>query len=523
LSRNIEQRSGREKSAKPMLSDLRECVAGDTLVVLASGHRVPIRELAGTTPTVWSVDGDGRIVASRSDRVWRVGERPVLRVRMKSGREVRITGEHRLKTLDEWRKAADLRAGDRIALARLIPEPAAPQPAWPEARLGLLAHLIGDGSYVKHQPLRYTSGSEESMAFVAFSARREFGVEVNRHEGRGNWSQLVFSGNGNRWHPSGMNLWLRELGIYGQRSHEKHSPSCVFGLSNECLAVLLRHLWATDGSVSLRKKGQRGAARVYFATCSRRLAEDVAALLQRLGIVSRIKVLTSTGHRPLYNVDITGVEFQSRFLKVVGAFGPRLAPAQALAEELAEELAKTRGNPNVDTIPREVFSHVRTAMRRNGVSTRAMAAVRGTAYGGMAHFKFAPSRATLGEYAEILEDAELGKSAASDLFWDTVASIEPAGCEEVFDLTVPGNACWLADGVVSHNSGAIEQDADIVLFVHRERVETKKDEDGRVPDRALPIATEIIVGKNRNGPIGTADLYFMPDFTLFVDAMDEKR
>ena len=46
------------------------------------------------------------------------------------------------------------------------------------------------------------------------------------------------------------------------------------------------------------------------------------------------------------------------------------------------------------------------------------------------------------------------------MFWDRVVAIEPAGEEEVFDLTVPGPEIWLADGIVSHNSGAIEQDAD---------------------------------------------------------------
>ncbi|MEQ8820446.1 MAG: replicative DNA helicase [Sumerlaeia bacterium] len=70
-------------------------------------------------------------------------------------------------------------------------------------------------------------------------------------------------------------------------------------------------------------------------------------------------------------------------------------------------------------------------------------------------------------------------------------------------------------------SGAIEQDADVVMFVHRERVELQKDEDGQQRDRSLPIPTEIIVGKNRNGPIGSADLMFLPDFMRFTNALRE--
>ncbi|MDK2972802.1 MAG: replicative helicase [Candidatus Sumerlaeota bacterium] len=68
-------------------------------------------------------------------------------------------------------------------------------------------------------------------------------------------------------------------------------------------------------------------------------------------------------------------------------------------------------------------------------------------------------------------------------------------------------------------SGAIEQDADMVIFIHRERKEIQKSEDGKILDRHLPIPTEIIVGKNRNGPIGTVNMMFFPETTRFGNAL----
>jgi len=68
-------------------------------------------------------------------------------------------------------------------------------------------------------------------------------------------------------------------------------------------------------------------------------------------------------------------------------------------------------------------------------------------------------------------------------------------------------------------SGSIEQDADVVMFVHRERKEAQRDDAGNVADRSEPIDANVIVGKNRNGPIGRAEMYFIPEFTLFVDKL----
>ncbi|MDR2149441.1 MAG: replicative DNA helicase [Spirochaetaceae bacterium] len=62
-------------------------------------------------------------------------------------------------------------------------------------------------------------------------------------------------------------------------------------------------------------------------------------------------------------------------------------------------------------------------------------------------------------------------------------------------------------------SGAIEQDADVVIFLHRERDSDQKIEDQENKEGST---THLILAKQRNGPVGTIDILFKSRFTKFV-------
>ena len=65
------------------------------------------------------------------------------------------------------------------------------------------------------------------------------------------------------------------------------------------------------------------------------------------------------------------------------------------------------------------------------------------------------------------------------------------------------------------DSGAIEQDADVVMFIYRDDYYNK--------DSDRKGISEVIIAKQRNGPIGTVDLVWLPEYTMFKNREKEHK
>jgi len=115
--------------------------------------------------------------------------------------------------------------------------------------------------------------------------------------------------------------------------------------------------------------------------------------------------------------------------------------------------------------------------------------------------------------AEKLAAPRISEMASNDILWDRVASVMFVGREPVYDLVIPGTHNFIANGVVAHNSGELEQVADLVLFIYRE--------DYYNPETEKKNIAELIIAKHRNGPIGMVELFFHKEHSRFGNL--EKR
>ena len=406
LNRGPEQRTDK----KPMISDLREsgCLTAGTRILRAdNGCEVTLGDLlhSGERPLVWSLDERMRMVARPMTNVFPSGRKEVFRVRLASGREVEATGNHPFMTIDGWVPLERLGVGDRVAVPRWVPEPLDTQRT-ADSEVILLAHMIGGGSRVKRQPTRCARVDEANLAAVP-AAR--FGVPIVAR--------------------------LDDLGLFGPRSHEKFVPREVFALPNDQVALFLRHLWATDGSV--RWERVAGRARIYHASTSRRLVDDIAQLLLRLGVTSRISRVRKANYRDCWQLSIDGAENQRKFLRDIGVHGER-------AGGVEEVLAK---------------------------------------------------------------DPRIHPLATSDVLWHKIEEISSIGEHGVYDGTVSGTHNFVANGINLHNS--LEQDADVVILLHRPDAFERDDPRGGEAD--------LILGKHRNGPTKTVTVAHQLHLSRFTN------
>ncbi|HWS94495.1 MAG TPA: replicative DNA helicase, partial [Mycobacterium sp.] len=463
LNRGPEQRTDK----KPMLSDLREsgCMTEDTTLLRAdTGAPATFGELMRDGcdgVLLWSLDEQHRLVPAPVTKVFPSGTKEVYLLRLASGREVKASANHPFLTYSGWTRLEDLRPGDRLAIARHVPEPVNAGLGWSGHRIGLLAHLIGDGCVVRSQPVHYTSNDEENLAFVEAAAAAEFGVSPRRVAQKTWWHTYLPApfhcthGRGNPLH-----AWFRELGIENLRSHEKRLPVALYSANNAEVCIFLRHLWATGGCVWLGRDSS--AAKAYYASSSRELAYGVAHLLARLKIIARIGSVQKVGYQPSYHVIVADSPSLRVFCERVGVHGRRGQVAKQLAALLEERTANT----NVDTIPIGVWDTVKAERVRAGLTERQFQAAIRTHYCGTALYRSCPSRERLMRCAEVLGSETLREIASSDVYWDRIVSIEPLGPQPVYDATVKGTHNFIADGLISHNS--IEQDSDVVILLHRE-------------------------------------------------------
>ena len=248
-------------------------------------------------------------------------------------------------------------------------------------------------------------------------------------------------------------------------------PDEVFCLPKEQIAKYINLVWEFSGQVTAGE----GPSPIVAWNMSRRSLEGLARLLLRFGIQSIHETSSCEGDSFLY---IDGVDSMRRFLQEIGA----PAKQSTLGEELLAEILEE--DVNLSSIDDRVWSDVAGALTVHGDDGD-----RGDV-------------ALLSRVETSLAAGDLELAATNDVAWESIHAIREDGLEQVFDATVLDCHNFIANGVAVHNS--IEQDADVVILLHRDRSDPERDGEA-----------DVIVAKHRNGPTKDIVLAFQGHYSRF--------
>ena len=427
-------------AARPSMG---KCLAFDSEILLSDGTLATIEEVyrAGAAELL-TLGGDFKFARATPSCYVDDGVKPVYRVTTRLGRAIETTLSHPFLTVDGWQPLHGLRAGTKVAVPRRLDVFGRGEMRACEVKL--LGYLLGDGCLTHNSPT-FVVGKPALREDFEEAVREFGGVEaVPANSPARTFTLRVRRASGLR--ENALTLWLKRLGVYGRASREKFIPREVFRLRRELLALFLNRLFATDGWATVLRSGQ---AQLGYASASGRLARQVQHLLLRFGVIAALKkraVKYKGERRAAWQLDITDARSIRTFAAEIGIHGKE----EALSA-VARALEHRRYQTNRDLVPAGVWEEIRRL--KGGESWTSLAKRAGIKGHTNIHVgRRALSRERLRVLAEALRSVALERLAGSDVYWDEIVSIEPAGRKQVYDLTIPETHNFVANDVCVHNT-----------------------------------------------------------------------
>ncbi|MBA3796558.1 MAG: hypothetical protein H0X20_04965, partial [Chloroflexi bacterium] len=350
-----------------------------------------------------------RLTAHRRAHVTEVGERPVFRMRLSDGRQIRTTSDHRFLTAEgSWKELQELQPGvDRIAIRESGNPVAFESSAAETRRWRMLGWMTGDGVFSKGNAALVFGpterGTAEWMSQEFNLLLEEARVRAETVDGveRSFWRGALLTDEGvsmpigsrgmvrvgtqangvlqmTSKAPSLVRLLEDQYGFQQGTAVHKDVPTEVHRVADDLKVAYLQGLFSADGCI--RQPAAGTEPEVMLASSSRALLRSVQLLLADLGITGRITWMHPTGRKnPQGQLHVSNEQART-YLALIG-FPDSENKSQRAARVLGAAFAGAHKNPR-------------------------------------------PAK---------------------------VLSIEPDGIETVYDITEPATHSVIAEGLIAHN------------------------------------------------------------------------
>ncbi|MBX3730396.1 MAG: intein-containing adenosylcobalamin-dependent ribonucleoside-diphosphate reductase [Candidatus Sumerlaeia bacterium] len=399
----------------------------------------------------------------RASKFFVNGVEQTRRLATSCGYSVQGTLKHRIKVLNpttsqlEWKRFADVEPGDVVALAmgQLAGEPLpvnlpplgeeywtadyttrVPRTMTPELA-EFVGYFMGDGSlHAKGIRLCVAENDADVLDHLVARARALFNIEPRISQQQG-YTEVAL-------HSVPLTLWWEACGFTKLPPSDEHSgkgylpriPDSVLAANDPVVyGAFLRGLFEADGTVT------NGVP--HWSGSHREFADEVRTVLLALGIPTMTKQDTSGwGQAPLYVLRMRNQAYNATFNRLVGFIGTRKRDAVVVSE------ACQTARKDYVYLPAAVIDELVSvdSPQRNAV---ALARKR--------HAGAITRRAADALYRET-QDERL--EHALGFFYDTIATNEDGGEQLTYDLSVPSNVTYFANGFISHNTIGLVMDCD---------------------------------------------------------------
>ncbi|MEK6834919.1 MAG: LAGLIDADG family homing endonuclease, partial [Nanoarchaeota archaeon] len=445
-----------------------KCLAEDSLITLENGSVKAIKELANDNNKILSLNDKLKICTSDKTEFFEREVDTLFQIKLRSGKEIKLTPEHPLLTIKGWKPAYDLGLGSRIATPRNLEVFGDDEML--EYEIKLLAYLLAEG-HTKKIVLFANSDNEIVEEFrnslKKFDSSLELIKEKESHYriSSPNWKTKVLKhsllrnnmgqfikGMSNLVEKRSIRKLIERESLFGLLSTQKFISENIFKLKKELLALFLNRLFSCDGSIYKDKKGNSLYWEISYGSSSKKLIHQVQHLLLRFNILSKLrkkKVKLKNKIFDAYEIVINEATIP-KFIEQIGFFGEKRKKQEICLNELNNS-NKIR-NPNIDTIPKEIWDIYKPdnwAQIGRYFNYKHPKAMRERLF-------HSCSRQTLLKIAESEQSNPLTLLATSDIFWDEIVSMEKLeGNFKVYDICVPKFHNFVANDILVHNSYSI--------------------------------------------------------------------
>jgi ribonucleoside-diphosphate reductase alpha chain len=389
------------------------------------------------------------------------GEEPTRRIRTKGGYQIQGTLAHRVKVLDpnsgvwEWKRLADIAAGDIVPLQmrtligepRRVPLPVLDQAYYtddrqvrvPDAVTADLAELVGyfmgDGS-LHSKGIRFCVADTDLdvLARLEVLAKELFGLEPVVTQQTGYQEVALQSVRLARWwQAAGFAKVLPEAGHTG-KGWVPRIPSAILETNTSTVyGAFLRGLFEADGTVI--------AGVPSVTTASESFAAEIRTALLSLGLATTTRQTQSGWGGPVFQVRLRNVDHALNFDEIIGFIGERKSQLMVFLEP------NSSAKKDYVYLPRQVWNDLAPVGHHlHGAMTQSL-----HKFGGV------PRMLASRLFEEILDDR---LEQALGYLFEQVASNEDGGVQPTYDLSVPDNVTYVANGMVSHNTIGLMMDCD---------------------------------------------------------------